>query len=602
MFPAKPTGHSWKFFRTGGLDQVALENGADLLALEHLDPKLWVALSCPVKGIELDEKTLALVDTDGDGHIRVPEVVGAVQWAAARLADPGDLLKGVDGLPLAAISQANADGRLVQASARQILRNLGRPDAVAITVAEATDTARIFTASALNGDGVIPPEATDDAAVQALIKDIIACRGGAKDLTGATGVTAPDIDAFFADLSAYLEWIGRSSAKDIAVLGEATAAAVTALRAIRAKAEDYFARCRLAAFDARAVAALNRDEKEYVALAAHELKITADEVAGFPLAHVEAGRPLPLLEGVNPAWAPAMATMHAAVITPVFGAAKSSLTEAEWNELNAKFAAYETWLGGKAGSRVEQLGVKRLREIDGGDGRAALAALVAKDKALEPEYKAVHDVERLARYHRDLRALLHNFVNFADFYSPDRLATFQAGTLYLDSRSTELCVRVDGPSPLAAASMAYIAYCACARAGGMACSSIGGGATGTRRSRALSTIRSASGRRSGRPTRNSSAWWRSRWRSAPRRPRRRRARSSPRRRSTPPTWTRPSRPPDRKRSMSARWRRWAWRWAPSAARSAPSPPASRSWPSGSCRWSCLASSSSSRCRRWRSRG
>ncbi|HTL68730.1 MAG TPA: hypothetical protein VL200_13795 [Lacunisphaera sp.] len=466
MFPAKPTGHSWKFFRTGGLDQVALENGADLLALEHLDPKLWVALSCPVKGIELDEKTLALVDTDGDGHIRVPEVVGAVQWAAARLADPGDLLKGVDGLPLAAISQANADGRLVQASARQILRNLGRPDAVAITVAEATDTARIFTASALNGDGVIPPEATDDAAVQALIKDIIACRGGAKDLTGATGVTAPDIDAFFADLSAYLEWIGRSSAKDIAVLGEATAAAVTALRAIRAKAEDYFARCRLAAFDARAVAALNRDEKEYVALAAHELKITADEVAGFPLAHVEAGRPLPLLEGVNPAWAPAMATMHAAVITPVFGAAKSSLTEAEWNELNAKFAAYETWLGGKAGSRVEQLGVKRLREIDGGDGRAALAALVAKDKALEPEYKAVHDVERLARYHRDLRALLHNFVNFADFYSPDRLATFQAGTLYLDSRSTELCVRVDGPSPLAAASMAYIAYCACARAGG----------------------------------------------------------------------------------------------------------------------------------------
>ena len=57
------------------------------------------------------------------------------------------------------------------------------------------------------------------------------------------------------------------------------------------------------------------------------------------------------------------------------------------------------------------------------------------------------DVERLVRYHRDLRALLHNFVNFADLYSRDRLAVFQAGTLYLDSRSTELCIRVDGPNP-----------------------------------------------------------------------------------------------------------------------------------------------------------
>ena len=29
--------HSWKFFRTGGIDQVALESGADLLALDELD-------------------------------------------------------------------------------------------------------------------------------------------------------------------------------------------------------------------------------------------------------------------------------------------------------------------------------------------------------------------------------------------------------------------------------------------------------------------------------------------------------------------------------------------------------------------------------------
>ncbi|MFZ9682325.1 MAG: hypothetical protein ACO3DQ_03870, partial [Cephaloticoccus sp.] len=61
---ASPTpSHTWTFFRTGGIDQVALSTGEDLLALEHLDQKLWVALSCPVKGLEIDEKTLALIDT-----------------------------------------------------------------------------------------------------------------------------------------------------------------------------------------------------------------------------------------------------------------------------------------------------------------------------------------------------------------------------------------------------------------------------------------------------------------------------------------------------------------------------------------------------------
>jgi hypothetical protein len=458
--------HSWKFFPTGGLDQVALTSADDLLNLDQLDQKLWVALSCPVKGLELDEATLKLVDTDGDGRIRVPELLAAIKWSVPRLKDVGVLLQGADGLPLSAINDATPEGKIVLASARQILANLGARDATVITVADSSNTAQIFAASALNGDGIIPPEATDDAGVQALIKDIVACLGGEKDRTGSIGVTAAQINTFFSDCAAYATWVGHSASKDIAVLGEATDAAVAALKAVRAKVEDYFGRCRLAAFDGRAAAALNRAESEYLAIAAKDLKITADEVAGFPLARIEGGRALPLFEGVNPAWAGALATLHQAAVAPVFEAAKTSLTEADWAALNAKFAPYETWLGGKAGSTVEKLGLARIKEILAGQGRDALDALVARDKALEPEFKAISDVDRLTHYHRDFRALLHNFVNFADFYSRDRWAVFQAGTLYLDSRSTELCLRVDGPNPLAAMSRAYIAYCACTRAGG----------------------------------------------------------------------------------------------------------------------------------------
>ncbi len=466
MSTSSASSHTWTFFRTGGLDQVALASGADLLALDQLDQKLWVALSCPVKGLECDEKTLALIDADSDGRIRANEIILAVKWAAAHLNDVGVLLAGTDGLPLSALNPATPEGKAALVSARQILANLGRKEAATLTVADAADTAKIFAASPLNGDGVIPPTATADTAVQQLLKEIVACTGGKANRTGVMGVTADQIATFHADLAAYVAWAGKATA-DAALLplGAGTVAAHAAVSAVRAKVDDYFARCRLAAFDPRALAALNRPEGEYLAIAAKDMKTTSEESAGLPLSRIEAGRALSLLEGVNPAWATALAQLHAAAVTPEFGAAKTSLTEADWTELKAKFSAYEAWQAAKAGAAVEKLGPARAAEILAGGGRAALEALLGQDMALAPGFTPIASVEKLARLHRDLRALLHNFVNFADFYSRDKWAIFQAGTLFLDSRSTELCIRVNGPSPLAAMSKTYIAYCACSRLG-----------------------------------------------------------------------------------------------------------------------------------------
>ena len=463
--------HIWKFFRTGGLDQDLLDSAEDLLALDQLDPKLWVALSCPVKGLEIDEQTLALIDTDKDGRIRGPELIAAVKWAAERLKDPAVLLQGAGALPMSAINDATPDGKVLLSSARQILTNLGRTGnqsangAEGITVEDATDTAKIFSVNPLNGDGVVPPEATTDAATQAAIKDILATLGSAKDRTGLDGVTAVQVDAFFKELAAYVAWIERGSAPEIAVLGDGTAAAMAAVRSVRAKVDDYFARCRLAAFDARALAALNRSETEYLAIAAKDMKITSEEVLSFPLSRIEAGKALSLVATVNPAWAAALTALHAVAVSPVFGATQTALSEADWSALNAKLAPYEGWLGRKAGGSVEKLGVDRARALLASPAKAAIEALLAADKALEPEFKAIADVAKLTRYVRDLRTLLHNFVSFADFYSPTHQAVFQAGRLFLDSRSTELCVRVDGPNPLAAMSKAYIAYCTCTRSG-----------------------------------------------------------------------------------------------------------------------------------------
>src|SRR5436190_4612397 len=204
---ARPTKHVWKFFRTGGLEQVSLETAEDLLALGELDQKLWVALSCPVKSLELDEKTLELIDTDGDGHIHVKEVVLAVQWAAAHLKKPGDLLDPAAALPLSAINDLTPEGKTLLSSAKHILASLGKKDAEAISVEDTADTAKILTAKAPNGDGVVTLRAATDADTQALIKDILATTGGVPDRAGGEGVNAEKIDAFFKEVESYLKWI-----------------------------------------------------------------------------------------------------------------------------------------------------------------------------------------------------------------------------------------------------------------------------------------------------------------------------------------------------------------------------------------------------------
>jgi len=467
---ATGAAHRWKFFRAGGVDQVALERNSDLASLAQLDQKLWVVLSCPTRGLELDAKTLDLIDADHDGRVRAPEVVAAVQWVVSVLKDPMEIARGADALPLSSVYSDALEGRQLLASARQILASLGKPDAAAITLADTADTAAIFSRTRFNGDGVIPPGSVDDETAKSVIADIIACLGGEMDRSGAPGVTQAKVDGFFAELQSYSDWWKKAEDDRAAILplGEAMASAYDALRAVRPKVDDYFTRCRLAAFDSAAAAALNPAESEFQALAAKGLSASSPEVAAFPLARIESGRPLPLSAGVNPAWAAALAKFRRDVAVPIAGLTEDRLEPGDWERINARFAPYETWLASKAGSTVEKLGLARIREILAGNSRSVITAAIAQDKALEAEMNQIIAVDRLVRYYRDLYQLLCNFVSFRDFYSGRRKAIFQAGTLYLDGRSCDLCLKVDDPArhdALSALSQTYLAYCDCARKG-----------------------------------------------------------------------------------------------------------------------------------------
>jgi hypothetical protein len=457
--------HVWTFFRAGGFDQVRLHSGRDLLALDQLDQKLWVALACPTTGLEFDARTLALIDTDKDGRIRAPELMAACKWAGELLKNPDDLLKSLPALPLSSINDATPEGQTILASARRILDTL-KKSSDSINVDDAAQVVTKFVETVFNGDGIIVEESASDDAIKAVIREIIACVGAEVDRSGKPGISQAKADQFFAEAQAYSDWWKKAeSDKGVLCLDGSTASAVATAAAVKAKVEDYFTRCRLATFDPRAVAALNREEKEYAAFTIKTLSDTTAEIGGLPLARVEPGRPLPLKDGVNPGWAVAIARLNAEVIKPLLGE-RSSLSEADWAAIQGRLASFEAWLSGKAGAAVEKLGLPRVREILAGPAKEKIAGLIAEDKRLEPEFAAVSSVEKLIRYHRDLYQLCNNFVSFRDFYGRKDKAIFQAGTLYLDQRSCDLCLTVEDAGRhalMAGLAGTYLAYCDCVR-------------------------------------------------------------------------------------------------------------------------------------------
>jgi hypothetical protein len=471
-------GHKWRFFRAGGFDQVKLSSGEDLANLASLDQKLWVALACPTRRLDLDARTLALIDADKDGRIRVPELLAAVQFACRNLKQPDDLLKSAEALPLTAINDATPEGRTLLAAAQTVLRNLGlagggangnlgHADVPAVTVAAFADPAKLFANTLFNGDGIIIAEAATDEATRQVIGEVASCMGAEPDRSGKPGVSQPKIDAFFAAAREHDAWFKEGEANPaILFLGHSkTVAAAQAAEAIRAKADDYFARCRVAAFDARAFPLLNGDEERYREILAGELTRAGQEIAEFPLAHVGAGRPLPLSEGVNPAHADALVTVRRDAIDPVLGA-RAALTDEDWQRLNDRLRPYSDWMAAQRGGAVVSLGIERVRAILASDAEQQLTDLVAQDKALEPEATAIEDLERLVRYHRDLYRLCINFVNFKDFYDGGDPSIFQAGTLYLDGRACKLCLPVEDAArhaAMAGLAGAYLTYLDCVR-------------------------------------------------------------------------------------------------------------------------------------------
>ncbi len=456
--------HIWSFSSVGGVKRVNLESGRDLEALEHLDQKLWTALSCPVYGLEIDYKTLELIDDDKDGQIKVAEVLSAIKWISSVIKNTDDLLKQDSIFPLSAINSQTEEGKTLLSSAQTILRNLGKPDANGLSVEDTSDTVKIFANTAFNGDGIISEDSCDTLELKTLLNEIITLIGSKSDRNGKVGINTEQLIAFSDACQAFAAWQQKTEDNKIILpFGNETPEAYLSFVAIKSKIDDYFLRCRLAAFDADATAVLNALVARIESITNKDLSNCLDEIASYPLAKIEAAKKLPLINGINPAWETQMTDFSHKVCNVLF-AGKTELDEKDWHNIITKFNPYEQWIAEKAGSSVESLGIARIQNILSNDSIQQLHAIIEKDKALENEANNIILVDKLVRYYRDLFTLIKNFVTFYDLYSPEFPAIFQAGTLYIDQRSCDLCIKVnDMPkhNTMVALSGMFLIYCEC---------------------------------------------------------------------------------------------------------------------------------------------
>ncbi len=446
------TSYPWKFASVGGTVRVNIQSGEDIRHLGELDRKLWTVLSCPTSGLEFDETTLKLIDVDKDGKIRVDEVIKTAQWLTRILKNADDLLKENDSLPLDGFNTEDPDGARLQASARQILKNL-QLEKDSISLEDTADNVKIFAQTQFNGDGIITPASAPDEATAKLI-ETIAGIASAIDRSGVPGITAEHVEAFYAACADFQAWMAAGT-KDVFPYGDKTADALAAVNAIKDKVADYFMRCKLIGFDAASAEAVDVSVAKIAAIEGN-LAAASEEIGLQPLAKPSADGKLNL-KAVNPAWKAAID----AVVTLV-DIQKDAIDEAEWTAILGTFAPYVAWMDAKKGAEVEALGLDCVKAILKEDKKAVLLELIEKDKAEEANALSIEEVDKVLRLNKHFYRFLNNYVVLADFYDPARKAMFQAGRLYIDQRSTDLCVKVAGPAPeISSLSGMYILYCSC---------------------------------------------------------------------------------------------------------------------------------------------
>ncbi len=424
--------------RLGAHYQLILREPQDLARITELDPARWMANSAPVEGLSCDPVFLRYLDANHDGRIQPDELVEGVSWLLRCMVDLQGVADRSPVLVLDRIDVANAEGRNLRSSAERILSNLGHADAPQLHIDQLRDRKRLVGSGSTNGDGVIPWEVIGDEGLRAFVKDLALTMGPAKDASGKHGATQEHLVQFMEQAQSWLYWCAEGDQPDergepLRFQGEATGQAWEATRAVADKLEEYFALCELAAMGSDAKAALGGSPSAPAG---------PTWLERAPIARPQPDGLLRVDSWVHPEWREPWERFARLVLEPM-GLADKPLGAARWARIQRRFRPYASWLARRPDTPVAKLGRATVERYTTDPSLVeGLRALVDADRAVATELAGVADVERLILYQHHLLDFCNNFVSFTRFYDPRVRSLPEAGTLLMDGRNFQLCVRV----------------------------------------------------------------------------------------------------------------------------------------------------------------
>lgn len=451
-------GHTWTFARIGGIDQVVLKNGGDIAHLSELDPKLWAILSAPARQAKYAD-TYAFLDSDHDGKVRIPDILGTIAWLENTLVSLDVLFEKKDGLTEKEI----ADGTLIKAfkEACEILKTQGMlsesGQSLILNAGLSAEAIALQKNQKFNGDGVVIKKSTDESAIASFIDTLVGLGYTAQDASGEMGLDKANLDAFLADAAAMLSWRAKMTENpELMVCGDKTDAAVELFTAIKPAVDDFFKRCQIFALSTSDTAFRDIDTAISMVLAGNQ---TEQEKTPLPLALPNRDVVLHLDKPMLPAF---MKT-----VSEFFAMLPSSLAEgkkidfAAWQEISRRISAYAAWKSANPAPRLNSAEDALLAEYLKPMYQNTVSALLEQDLARAEYAQSLDDLRKLIILKRDFLGVLQNFVNLDAFYR-DKNAVFQSGRLYIDGRELELCMDVVNPGAhgtMAIMSSMYLLYC-----------------------------------------------------------------------------------------------------------------------------------------------
>ncbi|MBI1290307.1 hypothetical protein GC173_03565 [bacterium] len=437
-------------------------NSADVLARIHeLDPARWAVTSLPVRELQCDPSLAKVLDPSGKGRILVNQLVEGRDWAFKRIARRDAFCEKSATLKLADLDPQDADAALLKRAAERLISETKATDGSSVSLTQVRAYRAVFVQAPANGDGIVPPEAVTDPDAAQIVRDIVATTGGAKDLSGRDGVGESHIGAFVTGMEAWLAWKKKGDDSSLFPWSSETAGGAAVVAAVEKKIDQYFAQCELVRAEPAAVKRFALTDADLAAIAVDDPAAIAARLGELTIATPRADGVLDFNGTLNPAWETRLNDLRTKVLAVAFPGFEGTLTVERWRAARAIFQPWRDWQAAKPTQPWEKLDAAKLNVDVLNPSFEKIRAAIALDSAAAPELAKIDDLEKLIILQRWLVELTNNFVSLIALFDPNKRTMFEVGSLVIDGRRLEFCMKVTdraGHRKVASESRAYLVY------------------------------------------------------------------------------------------------------------------------------------------------